>query len=95
MASGVGTAVLDFGGLPGSVTASVAVADALVSSGSKCEAYFVYSASADHTDYDHGMLSMVAGLSCGGVTAGVGFTIYCFSSVRLYGKFVVDWVWSD
>jgi len=97
MASGTGTATLDFGVWPGSNEASVAVTGQTeISATSKAESYVMGDdTTADHTASDHRYFAMLAGLSCGTPVAGDGFTIYARSAEKLQGTFQVRWVWVD
>jgi hypothetical protein len=96
MANGQGSAVLDFGALPGSNEAQVSVADATVSATSKAEAYLMGDdTSADHTAGDHRYAGCFCALTCGTPTAGVGFVVFGRAVEQLVGKFTVRYVWSD
>lgn len=96
MASGTGTATIDFGALPGSNEASVAVTGiAAIGGSAKAEAFFMRSTSADHTANDHSYAAMLCGLSTGDVTAATGFTIYARSTEKLTGEFTLQYVWAD
>lgn len=94
MASGTGTATLDFS--TGANEASVALADAAISITSKVEAYFMADdTTADHTAKDHRYAAALIGLTCGTPVAGVGATIYGYSLQSMSGTFKVRWVWAD
>ncbi len=96
MASGTGTATIDFGALPGSNEASVVVTGVGTIGGSaKAEAFFMRSTSVDHTANDHSYAALLTGLSCGDVIAATGFTIYARSAEKLTGRFTLNFVWSD
>lgn len=95
MASGVGTAQVDFGA--GATLANVAVTGQ-VSFGalSLAEAYFMGDdTTTDHTTTEHRAAASIIGLVCGSLVAGVGFTIYASSLTTRTGKYSVRWVWSD
>ena len=97
MATGIGTATLDFGAHPGSNEASVAVTgQATISATSKVEAWVMGDdTSTDHTADDHKYFMALAGLTCGTPTAATGFTIFARSTEKLSGQFSVRWVWAD
>jgi len=90
----VGSATLDFGA--GASRASVAVTgQTAILSGSHAEAFFMGDSTADHNADEHALAPELMTLSCGSVTAGVGFTIS--AQVRrgtLRGQFTVRWVWA-
>ena len=91
----VGTAVLDFGAVPGTAMASVVVTgQAGIASNSRVEAFvsLTQGASVDHSVDEH-MVERLR-IKAGSIVAGVGFTI--FGEVQqgfAYGKWNIDWVW--
>jgi hypothetical protein len=95
MASGTGTATLNFG--TGLNEASVDVTDlTTISNTSKVEAFVMADdTSSDHTADDHRYFAVLAGLSCGTPTTGVGFTIYARALYKLTGEWTVRYVWAD
>lgn len=99
MATGQGTATIDFGtiGGTGSNTASAVITGLTsISSTSKVESYVMSSDSTvDHTTNDHRYFALLAKLTCEDVIAGTGFTIYATSLEKLSGQFQVRWVWAD
>lgn len=97
MASGQGTATVNFGAAPGSNEASVAVTgQGAISATSKAEAYIMGDDStADKTASDHRYAAVLIGLSCGTPSAGVGFTIYARCLERMQGSFALRFVWTD
>jgi hypothetical protein len=97
MASGQGTATVDFGAFPGSNEASVVVTGiAAINSTSGVEAFVMADdTTADHTANDHRYFNAQAGLTCGTPTTGVGFTIYENSAYKLTGTYAVRYVWAD
>ncbi len=97
MASGTGTATIDFGSFPGSNEASVSITgQATISGTSKVEAYIMGDdTTSDHTANDHRYLGLFAALTCGTPTAATGFTIYLRSTEKLQGTFALRWVWAD
>ena len=97
MATGQGTATIDFGASPGSNEASIAVTgQATISATSKVEAYVMGDdTTSDHTASDHRYLLLFAEFTCGTPTAGTGFTIYGRSSEKMQGTFALRWVWAD
>lgn len=97
MATGQGTATLNFGALPGAFETSVAVTgQATISGTSKVEAYVMADdTTADHTAVDHRYFAMFANLTCGTPSAGTGFTIYARAREQLVGQWALRWVWAD
>jgi predicted glycoside hydrolase/deacetylase ChbG (UPF0249 family) len=97
MASGQGTATIDFGSDPGSNESSVDVTgEASISSTSKAEAYIMADdTTADKTASDHRYVGLWLTLTCGTPVAATGFTIYGRSTERLQGTFKLRWVWAD
>ena len=97
MATGTGTAAINFGSHPGSNEASVAVTGLTsISATSKAEAWVMADdTSANHTASDHKYFPVFASLTCGTPTAGTGFTIYARSTEKLSGAWTVRYVWAD
>lgn len=97
MATGQGTATIDFGTHPGSNEASVAVTGiGSILATSKAEAYIMADdTTADHTASDHRYVPLWLSLTAGTPTEGVGFTIYGRSSEKLTGSFACRYVWAD
>lgn len=97
MATGQGSATLDFGAWPGANEASVAVTgQASIGVTSKAEAYIMGDdTSGAHTAADHRYFSSLVGLTCGTPTAATGFTIYAYTPQKLMGTYAVRWVWAD
>jgi hypothetical protein len=97
MASGTGTATVNFGAFPGTSEASVAVTgQATISATSKAEAWVMADdTSTSHTAADHKYVPLFMALTCGTPTAATGFTIYARARDKLQGTWSVRWVWSD
>ena len=97
MATGQGTATLDFGAYPGSNEATVVVTgQTSIGATSKAEAYIMGGDSTvDHTANDHRYFPLFTALTCDAMVAGTGFTIYATSTEKLQGTFLVRWVWAD
>lgn len=95
MATGQGTAVIDFG--TGTAETSVAVTgQTTISATSKVEAYIMGDdTSSNHTAIDHRWIGLFISLTCGTPTAGTGFTIYAKCIDKMQGQFTVRWVWAD
>lgn len=94
MATGIGTAVIDFGA--GSNEAQVTVAVPEILDTSKAESWVMGDdSSVDHTANDHRYFPAFASLTCGTPTAGVGFTIYARSLQKLTGAWTIRFVWAD
>ena len=97
MASGVGTAELDFGAFPGSNEASVAVTGQTeITALSSAEAWIMADdTTTEHTASDHKYAPEFFSVTCGTATPSTGFTIYGRSIHKMQGKFAIRWVWSD
>ena len=97
MATGQGTATLDFGAHPGLNEASVTVTgQASILATSKAEAYFMGDdTSSNHTASDHKYAPVFIDLTCGTPTAATGFTIYGRSTHKMTGNWAVRYVWAD
>lgn len=97
MATGQGSAILDFGAFPGSNEASVVVTgQSEITATSKAEAYIMADDSTGaHTASDHRYVGLFLALSCGTPIAATGFTIYGCSTEKLEGAFAVRFVWAD
>ena len=95
MASGTGSATIDFGAAPGSNEASVAVTgQTFIESTSKCSAFVMGDdSSSSHTAADHRYLQEFCSLTCGTPTTGVGFTVFGRSIHKLTGTWTVRFVW--
>ena len=97
MATGQGTATIDFGAWPGSNEASVAVTgQAAILATSKAEAYVMADdTTSDHTASDHRYFAALAAMSCGTPTLATGFTIHARSTEKIQGTFALRYVWAD
>lgn len=96
MASGVGTATVNFGAHPGANEASIAVTgQTSISATSHAEAWLMAEASGAHTVSDATYATVLIGLSCTVPVAATGFTINARSTEKMTGTFAVRWVWSD
>jgi hypothetical protein len=97
VATGQGTATIDFGAFPGSNEASVAITgQGSIGATSKAEAYVMADdTTSDHTAADHRYFSALVGLTCGTPSAGTGFTIHARSTEQIQGTFALRWVWAD
>lgn len=96
MASGQGTAIIDFGAGLGSQEAQIAFVDATISAGSKVEAYIMADdTTADHTAADHRYVGSFLNLTAAPIAA-TGGTIYARAvPYQLVGTFQVRYVWAD
>lgn len=95
MATGTGTATLDFGAAPGTNIVSVAVTGltGLVAT-DHVEAFMMGTDStATHNAYEH-MVAPIR-LSVTSITAGSGFTITGVTDYRLTGTFKIHYVWAS
>ncbi len=97
MATGQGTATIDFGDFPGSQEASIVVTgQGSISGTSKAEAYLMADdTSGTHTAEDHRYAWLFITLTCGTLVAGTGFTIYGRCIDKMQGTFLLRWIWAD
>ena len=97
MATGLGTAIIDFGSGAGTAEASVTVTgQTSISATSKAEAYVMGDdTSSNHTALDHRWIGSFMNLTCGTPTAGAGFTIYATCIDTMTGRFTIRWIWAD
>lgn len=97
MATGQGTATIDFGAYPGSNEASITVTgQGTISATSKAESYVMGDdTTADHTASDHKYIQLFAEFTCGTPVAATGFTIYGRCLDMMQGTFAVRYVWAD
>jgi hypothetical protein len=97
MATGKGTATVDFGAHPGLNETSVPVTgQTSILATSKVEAYIMADdTTGSHTAKDHRWLAGQVGITCGTPTAATGFTIYLTSSQKQTGQYQLQWVWAD
>jgi hypothetical protein len=95
MATGQGTATIDFGVFPGAQEASITFTAATISGTSKVEVYVMAGDStADHTINDHRYLPILAHFTAS-PSAGVGGTIYGRALIKMVGTFALRYVWAD
>lgn len=90
-----GTAILNFGALPGASDASVAVTgQAAIVAGSLVEAWIRPIDTAEHNADEH--VVDPPAVVAGNIIAGTGFTIYGVTKdkTRKYGNYTVAWVWN-
>lgn len=93
MATGVGTATINFGSAPGTnVVETVVTGQTNITTSSHVEAWLMGDSTASHNAYEHSIVPIK--LSCGSLVNGTGFTITASSEWRLTGTFTAHWVWS-
>jgi hypothetical protein len=99
MATGQGTATLNFGAMGGNGSneaSAVVTGQTAILATSKAEAYIMGDdTTVDHTESDHRYLAALIGLTCGTPTSATGFTIYATSTQKLTGTYQIRWVWAD
>lgn len=94
MATGTGTAEIDFGAFPGSNEASVTVSATGVTPATHVEAWVMADGTTtDHTASDHRYFPVFAALTCAPSTD--SFTVYGRSTQKLQGKFLTHYVWAN
>jgi len=94
MASGTGSATIDFGSGTNEASVSITGLGTIVST-DKCEAWMMSEASSDHSEKDHRFANLFIKLTCSAPTTGVGFTIYANSQYKMTGTFTVRYVWAS
>ena len=95
MASGQGSATIDFGAWPGSNEAQVQITGLSgITLTAAAEAWPMAEASGAHTAADAAYAARFYSLTCGDVVAAQGFTIYARSEHKLIGSFAVRYVWA-
>ncbi len=102
MASAVGFDFIDFGtSFSGGTNASTVVitGQAGITTTAHVEAWLQGDDASSfstsfHKPYEQMFLSNYMGFACGDIVAGVGFTIYAFTELRITGALKVHWVWS-
>ena len=96
MASGVGTAVIDFGATPATEASVAVTGQTEIGVGSRAEAFFMARASGDNDANAHHQAAVAIRLVCSVPTPGAGFTItaYCLIGYAT-GTFNIEWTWSD
>lgn len=96
MASGLGTALIDFGSTPANEASAEVIGQTGILAGSAVEAWVTARTTADNTANDHHQAAVNLRLVCSQPTEGVGFTItaYCLIGYAT-GQFEIDWIWSD
>ncbi len=94
MATGTGTAEIDFGGFPGSNEASILVAAEGVTAATHVEAWVMGSdTTTDHTAQDHRYFPLFAALTT--AADADAFTVYGRSTQKLTGAFKIHYVWAN
>lgn len=94
MATGTGTAEIDFGAWPGSNEASVTVAAVGVTAATHVEAWVMGdSTTTDHTAADHKYFPVFAALTTEPGTD--SFNIHGRSTQKMQGKWLTHYVWAN
>ena len=94
MATGIGTATIDFGAAPGSSTTELTVTgQTAISATDYVEIWMQGDSTADHNAYEHLIAPIL--LRASDIVAGTSFKINAFSEHRLTGTFKVRWIWSS
>jgi len=88
-----GSAILDFGGAPGSSSASVVVGgQAGLPAGAPISVWWMGDTTASHNAVEHEFVPVK--VSAGNIVPGVSFTVHAYTDLRLSGTFEVRWSWS-
>jgi len=94
MATGTGTAEIDFGAFPGSNEASVVVPAVGVTASTHVEAWVMGDGTtADHTPADHKYFPLFAALTT--VPGADTFTVHARSTQKMQGLWAVHYVWAN
>lgn len=96
MASGLGTAVIDFGAIPATEVTVEVTGQADITSACAVEAWITARSTGDNDASAHKQAAVFLRLVCSEPVDGVGFTItaYCLIGYAT-GTFEIDWTWSD
>lgn len=95
MATGLGSATLDFGAAPGSNESVAEIADVAVTAGAVVEGWIAGGDSTvDHTAADHRYLAIWVAIT-GVATEGVGITLYGRSEHKIEGTVACRYIWAD
>lgn len=90
-----GTAILDFGDVPGPAAQVDVTGQDGIQATSKIRAWFQNDTMLFNSIADHQLASASIGLTGGSIVPGVGFTIYADSSFALWTKrFRIRWRWT-
>jgi hypothetical protein len=93
--SATGTAIIDFGGWPGTQEASVSVTgQTSITSSNVAEAWMMGDTTSDHNEEDHEYANLFIGLTCDYPVNGVGFSIEAKCIDKMQGTFMVHWIWA-
>lgn len=95
MASGIGTATIDFGATPSSEASVDVIGQAEITATSRAEAFVMARGTGDAAT-DQKFAAIAMRLVCSEPVAGAGFTItaYCLIGFAT-GTFEIEWIWSD
>jgi len=96
MATGTGTATLDFGNAPGTnIVVTTITGQTGITLSSHVSAWIMGESTADHNEYEHSrILGRAVSVVCENIVNGVGFDIVGATELRLTGLVAVHWVWS-
>jgi hypothetical protein len=96
MASGLGTAVIDFGATP-ALEATVEVAgQPEITAAARIEAWVMARSTADNTVIDHQYAAVSFRISTSEPVPGSGFSITAYNLFGyVTGQFKIEWIWSD
>jgi hypothetical protein len=92
-----GSSTLSFGSVPGTnISTIVVTGQSSIGSSAQVKVWFQGDASSDHNTYEHAtILPLAVSLTAGDIVAGVGFTIYAATQLRITGNVVCHWEWSN
>lgn len=95
MASGIGTATIDFGATPASEASVAVIGQTAISATSRAEA-FIMAKGSGNSLADQKFASISMRLVCSEPIAGTGFTITAYNLIGyVTGTFDIEWIWSD
>jgi hypothetical protein len=96
MASGLGTATIDFGATPATEASVEVTGQDEITADARIEAWVMARSTADNNTTDHQYAAVSFRLSPSEPVPGVGFTITAYNLFGFAtGQFDIEWTWSD
>jgi hypothetical protein len=96
MASGLGTATIDFGATPATEASVVVSGQTDITADARIEAWVMARSTADNNTIDHQYAAVSFRLSTSEPVPGTGFSITAYNLFGYAtGQFSIEWTWSD
>ncbi len=96
MASGLGTAVIDFGAVPATEASVDVTGQTDITTDCAIEAWVTARSTSDNDTTAHKQAALFIRFVCSEATEGTGFTITAYCLIGFVtGTFLIDWTWSD